>query len=344
VELCPDLPQRPERLRSEQQGDQDRLEPDPGRLGQPDAGDHRHRRHAERGQQLQRERGQERDPQRLERRPTQPFRRSPDGRADAVTGTGDLHRGETLQHREQLAGQAGQCPEPSACRRPCRQADQHHEDRDQRQGHEQHDRRGGVDRHDVDDDGDGHDDPGQQRRQVAPEGAVQRVDPVGQRRCQRAGVLFGVPRRAAGEPGDDRSSQARLDPGRGAVGEDLGDPGRCGADEHRGAEPPQPLRVVRQGRVTEEGARHDRPEGGGLHDQRDGGDERQHRPEREEPGNRRIEAQQTRVDRRSARPVPQPLPGQWRAELGRRARVRHLDVGLVRSSAGGGRGGHGRAA
>ncbi len=222
-----------------------------------------------------------------------------------------------------MARQGGERREAFPRRNPGRQPDEHHEHRDQRQGHDQDQCRGEVDRHHVDHDRDRHHDPRQQRRQVPAERAVQCIDAVGESRGQGAGVLLTLPRRASGLAGDHGPAQPRLDLCRGALRQELREPGRTGAHDHRSDQEPEHGRVVHQARAVQERPRDDPAERGGLHDQSESGHQREQRTDGQQPRDRGIEAQEPWIDGRTGRLVPDPLLRDRGPELtGGRRRLR----------------------
>ena len=190
--------------------------------------------------------------------------------------------GEALEQVVEGGGQPGE-PGPLAVGVPGRlEAEEDHEQGDDRHRHREDDRAEPV----ADDDAGQEDDRGQGRQdeggQVPGEVAVEGVDALGGRRGQLAGPLTGQPRRAEGHgPGEQLAAQGGGDPGRGAVGRNLAGPGRCRPAAAKAAarassagtvraSPACPIRTswtiaAEQGGLGHQCRRADQPDGHGGH-------------------------------------------------------------------------------
>ncbi|CAM5708492.1 hypothetical protein SFUMM280S_10308 [Streptomyces fumanus] len=223
VVLRPDLPQRQIRLGREHQHDQTVVQ---GHVAVDEAHADRHgdQCHRERGEQFQGEGRQEGDPQRPHGRLPVLAGDPPDGLGLRLGPAEHLQRRQARDHVEEVTGQLGQQPPLPVHPGLGDPADQHHEDRDERQGDDDDGRRHPVLGDDPDQHGHGDDHREAQLRQIAREVVVQGVDPPGGQGDQGAGALSAEPAGAeGGRPLQQPSAQLRLDrrarPVRGQLGE-----------------------------------------------------------------------------------------------------------------------------
>jgi hypothetical protein len=316
VELLPQPAERPEGVRSEQQRDEHRLELRAA-PGEADAGEDRDHRDPERGEQLEHQRREERDPQRAQRRHPQACRGGSHGDADTGRRACEADRGQRLQYREQLPGEVGQRLEPPPGDGPGREADQDHEGRDERQDHQQYETGPEVCRQHPAEQRQRDDDGVDEGRQVAPEGAVEGVDAVGEQADGASQVVVVLVGGTPQEPGDDRVAEPGLDARRGALGQQVARPPHPGPHDDGDDEQPEPRPQRRKVGATEEGPGDDGGEGRRLGDQRARGGERQPHVQQQQPAHRGIPPPQPRVDRWSP-PAPLRHPtDRWRQPGGR---------------------------
>ncbi len=328
VVLRPDLTQRQISLRRQDQDDQPGVQIELP-VDQPHADGHGHQRHRERRQQFQGEGGEEGDAQ-------GPHRRLPVVVGDLADRLGlrlgpaeDLQRRQPGHHVQEVSGQPGQQPPLAVHPGLGGHADQHHEERNQRQGDHDDGRRHPVLGDDPGEDRHRDDHREAQLGQVAREVVVEGVHAPGGQRHQRPGPLSAQP---AGSqvrgPVQQPAAQLRLDRRPGPMGRQLREPGEQAAAQRHGREQQQrcPQRLAVQPLL--EGADHDLGDQHRLtDDQPRPGKSQGHHGRQEEAGGAGV-SKQARVDRFHVKHPPE------QGQAGRSGISAHRRCAACRSACG----------
>ena len=268
------------------------------RIEQPQADRHRDQGDRDGGEQLEDERGEEGQLEGGQGGHPITIGHVRDGAGLSLGPPEDLEGGEACHDVEEMAGQSVQRPHAGRGAVAGRQADQAHEDGDERHRHrDEHGRDGIGAGHHADD---GHrDDHGQEELgQVAGEIAVERVDSGRDEHAQAPAVLVVQTGRAQRcDVCRRRAPQLGLGGGRGSVGRPFGGPGQDGApDDHRQQEDERGAQRG-EGSVVEEGVVGDGGDEPGLGDDQERGHSADEHGEHDEAPCGSGVAQEPRVER-----------------------------------------------